>query len=107
MESVEANDGGELPVGSHISVRARVRLGEVKPDDVAVELYHGRVDPRGRLVEGSAEAMECTGPAEEGGYWFHGQVPCRRSGRHGYAVRVLPQHSDLSHRYDTGLILWS
>jgi hypothetical protein len=26
--------------------------------------------------------------------------------RHGYAVRMLPRHDDLPHRYDTGLSLW-
>ncbi len=106
VEEVEANDAAELPVGSQVNVRAKVHLGEVKPEDVAVELYHGRVDARGELVEGHAEALECKQKLDNGSYWFHGQIPCRRSGRHGYAVRVLPRHEDLPHRHYTGLILW-
>ncbi len=106
IEEVQANDTAELPVGSQVHVRAKVRLGEVKPEDVAVELFHGRVDARGELVEGHAETLECKQKLDNGSYWFHGQIPCRRSGRHGYAVRVLPRHDDLPHRYDTGLILW-
>jgi starch phosphorylase len=84
-----------------------VHLAGVKPDDVAVELYHGRVDPHGQLVEGSSEQMRCADHLENGSYWFDGKIPCRRSGQHGYAIRVMPRHADLPHRYDTGLILWS
>ncbi|HKQ50160.1 MAG TPA: alpha-glucan family phosphorylase [Phycisphaerae bacterium] len=107
VEEVQSNSGDEMPVGSTVSVRARVHLGDVKPDDVAVELYHGRVDAHGHLVEGASEAMSCRDHIENGTYWFNGEVPCHRSGQHGYAVRIVPRHPDLTHRFDTGLILWS
>jgi starch phosphorylase len=106
VEQVEANDASELPVGAMVSVRARVHLGPVRPDDVAVELYHGRVDPHGQLIEGHSESMVCRDHLQNGSYAFEGQIPCHRSGQQGYAVRVVPRHPDLLHRYDTGLILW-
>jgi starch phosphorylase len=107
VEQVEANNPAELPVGSQIDVRAKVCLGTVKPTDVAVELYHGRIDTHGQLVETNAQIMECKEELASGTYWFCGIIPCERSGQHGYAVRVLPRHPDLSHRFDTGLIHWS
>ena len=107
VQHVEADDERELPVGAEVRVRARVHLGKVQPKDVAVELYNGRVDPSGHLVEGSAVEMQCADHLENGTFWFDGTIPCRRSGRHGYAVRVVPRHSDLVHRYDAGLVLWS
>lgn len=107
VEKVEANDNGELPVGSRVDVRACVRLGHVKPDSIAVELYHGRVDTHGHLVEGNSEPMAFEKNLENGTYWYRGKIPCLSSGQHGYAVRVVPQHADLTHKYDTGLILWS
>jgi starch phosphorylase len=106
VEQVEATESGELRVGARIAIRARVRLGKVKPTDVAVELYHGRIDTHGQLVEANTQPMECKEQAGDGVHWFQGEIPCRRSGQHGYAVRVLPRHTDLVHRYDTGLILW-
>jgi starch phosphorylase len=106
VDQVEANDVGELPVGSKVQVRAKIHLGSVKPDDVAVELYHGRIDPHGQLLEGSAETMNCREHIENGSFWFDGQIPCTRSGQLGYAIRVVPKHPDLVHRYDTGLICW-
>ncbi len=107
VEQVEADDDRELPVGAKVNVSAKVHLGGVKPDDVAVELYHGRLDAHGQLVEGNSEAMSCKDHLENGTYCFRGQIPCYRSGQHAYAIRVVPRHADLIHRYDTGLIAWS
>ena len=106
VEEVQANDSGDLPVGAMVDVKAKVQLGTIKPDDVAVELYHGRLDAHGQLCEGNSEMMTCESHAENGSYWFQGRIPCHRSGQQGYAVRVLPRHADLPHRFDTGLILW-
>jgi len=107
VEKVEANDNSELPVGSRVEVHALIHLGEVKPEHVAVELYHGRVDSHGHLVEGSSEQMTCEKNLENGAYSYTGRIPCLSSGQHGFAVRVVPTHPDLPHKYDTGLILWS
>ena len=107
VEEVNANDAVELPVGGRVSVRAKVHLGKVTPDDVSVELYHGRVDPYGELVEGLSQPMQCKEHMENGTYLFDGEIPCMRSGQHGYAVRVMPKHADLVHRFDTGLIRWA
>ncbi|MFQ5429108.1 MAG: alpha-glucan family phosphorylase [Phycisphaerae bacterium] len=106
IEEVQANDATELPVGAEVAVRARVHLGPVNPEDVAVELYHGRVDAGGQLAEGHTDAMHCRDHLDNGTYWFEGRIPCRRSGQHGFAVRVIPRHPDLTHRFETGLILW-
>ena len=106
IEQVQANDSQELPVGAKVHVRAQVHLDHVRPEDVAVELYHGRVDAYGELVEGTSEPMRCDQHLENGSHWFDGEIPCVRSGQHGYAIRVLPRHADMMHRFDTGLILW-
>ena len=106
IEEVQANDAHELSIGAKVHVRAKVHLAEVKPEDVAVELHHGRVNAYGELVEGHNEPMTCGEQVSEGTYWFNGEIPCLRSGQHGYAIRILPQHPDLVHRFDTGLILW-
>ena len=78
-----------------MSIRAHVHLGNVKPDVVAVELYFGRIDPTGRIVEGSNVEMACNGNAEPGWFWYSGKIPCQRSGHHGYSLRVMPRHPGL------------
>lgn len=107
IEQVDSNGAPELPVGSKVQVRARVHLDSVKPDDVAVELYYGHVDAHGQLAEGNNQPMKLIEPAENGSAWYHGEIPCQRSGQHGFAVRVLPRNPELAHPHDTGLILWA
>jgi len=97
----------ELMVGSQLSVRALVKLGNVSSNDVSVELYHGPVDGRGNISDGSAVKMdykELSG--QDGEHWFAGSLYCRTAGRQGVAVRVLPRHTDLANAYELGLILW-
>ncbi|MCB9851942.1 MAG: alpha-glucan family phosphorylase [Phycisphaerales bacterium] len=106
IDAVNTDDHGELSVGTEITVRAKVRLGKIDPESVAVELYHGRVDPGDELVEGQSQRMDCNQSESDGTYWFSGRIPCIRSGQHGYAIRIIPQHADLPHRFDTGLIRW-
>lgn len=102
---------GELPqllVGSHIQVQVRVHLGALTPKDVRVELYLGRVDARGEIVEAGATPMQPTEADAEGYNFFEASsVPCRESGLHGYTVRVLPHHPDLTTPFLPGLIVWA
>jgi len=97
----------QTKVGSQVGVKALVKLGNVRPDDVSVELYHGRVDARGNIKNGSTVRMSHDKPAEnQGEHWFVGKMPCTATGRHGVTVRVLPRHADLVDPYEPGLILW-
>jgi starch phosphorylase len=90
----------QLELGSKLSVKALVKLGDLSPDDVSVELYHGSLDARGNI----RDASETSG--RNGEHWFVGLMTCRKTGQHGFAVRVLPRHIDLADPYELGLILW-
>jgi starch phosphorylase len=97
----------ELKVGSELIVRALVKLGRIRPDDVCVELYHGPTDSWGNIREGFAITMTYEQRAgDDGEHWFAGRMECRTTGQHGVAVRVLPNHPDQSNPYELGLILW-
>jgi hypothetical protein len=65
------------------------------------------VDNWENIKNGSAVRMNYEHAAEhEGEHWFVGSMPCRATGQHGVAVRVLPRHNDLANPYEMGLILW-
>ncbi|TXK17070.1 alpha-glucan family phosphorylase [Homoserinibacter sp. GY 40078] len=79
-------------VGEELRVRAFVELGELTPDDVAVELVYGR--PRTgeqlsevRIAELALESHDLGRPAV-----FLGSVTFDRAGAFGYTVRVIPRH---------------
>ena len=108
MESIENHSPATLPVGQPIQARVRVYLGSLTPNDVAVELYHGRVNADGQIVNGVATAMSASGAGVGGSYLFEAQpVSCSDSGLHGYTVRVLPYHLDLPSPFVPGLISWA
>jgi len=105
--SVEVDTRGEFTVGEDLPVRAIIRLGEIRPDDVSVELYEGRLDTQRQIQQPDIVAMACEGSHEGEQVWrYAGAIPCRQAGRHGFVLRVLPRHDDLVNPHDTGLILW-
>ncbi|HWR14401.1 MAG TPA: alpha-glucan family phosphorylase [Terriglobales bacterium] len=97
-----------LAVSSQIPVRAEVNLGALTPEDVVVELYLGRVDTSGEIVDARAVVMESNGKGTNGLYGFSARTELTRSGRHGFTVRVRPNHPDLaSLNHVPGLICWA
>jgi starch phosphorylase len=97
----------QLRVGSQLDIRALVKLGKIKPNEVSVELYYGAVDTWGDIKDGSALRMNHKEvSAQNGEHWFAGAMSCRKSGRQGLALRILPRHDDIIDPYELGLILW-
>jgi starch phosphorylase len=106
VEAVEANGADPMHVGGKLTVRAKVNLGPLSPEDVQVQLFHGVLDNQGEIPNPSAVAMSHNG-AHEGASWvFTGTIPCKSSGQHGFAVRVLPRHGDLANPFEPGLVVW-
>ena len=98
---------GTLGVGAQLAVEADVQLGSLTPDDVTVELYVGHLGPDDRLHESRVTPMESRSANGDGVYTFSGSIACRTSGRHGFTVRILPRHEDLSHAFEPYLIRWA
>lgn len=107
VDSVEADIPAQIKVGTELQVRAQVYLGVLEPKDVTVQLYYGPLDTKGEISKGEAIAMRWEESTGEGNHVFVGFISARASGRYGYAVRILPQHEDLNHPYEPGLILWA
>ena len=97
----------QLKVGSELTVRAFVKLGKANPNDISVEFYHGPVDARGNIKNGSTVRMaHMDSPGKNGEHWFMGSMVCGRTGQQGVAVRILPNNSDLVDPYELGMVLW-
>jgi starch phosphorylase len=58
VEKADASFPGQATVAGEFTARVRVRLGELSPDDVLVQLYTGRVDPNGDLVDAKTFPMQ-------------------------------------------------
>jgi starch phosphorylase len=102
----ERPDGEDLKVGDQLQVQAEVYLGELKPTDVSVQLYYGPVSASNLIEDGRALSTLIAQSKGRGKYVFAGAIPCRTSGQHGYALRILPAHEDLDNPFEMGLVLW-
>jgi starch phosphorylase len=105
IESVEQGKLNDLHVGSEVSVRVKLQLGSLKPDQVSVELYHGLASVDREVKDGNTTALKKAGQ-EGGSWWYEGVVPCAESGLYGYAVRVRPVHADALVPNEINLIAW-
>jgi starch phosphorylase len=105
-DSMSENGGGAV-VGRDLTVQAELHLGNLTPDDVKVELYYGKLDEDGQLSGGQARTMKVEQPGDDGQVKYRAEMPCTRSGRTGYTVRVLPKHSDIAEPLDMGLLRWA
>ena len=106
IEQVEARTGDKLVVGQTIPVQALVRLGELTPDDISVDLYLGVMNAERKIVKGTPVAMNPVAVAGEGLQRYEGSFRCETSGQHGFTVRVLPRHPDLENPHSLKLIGW-
>lgn len=95
-----------LKVGDALELQAHVHLGPIRPEDVHVEVYHGALTSDGDIHHGVAVGLSFSHSGTNGDHWFKGALPCARSGRNGYAIRVVPNHPQLGDRYDQGLVVW-
>ena len=94
-------------VSDEIKVQADIQLGALTPKDVRVELYLGRIDATGEITGGTSILMTPEPTDTRGGHRFACATNLSQSGLHGYTIRVLPAHPDLTSSYVPGLICWA
>jgi starch phosphorylase len=105
--NVDSSGLGDTPqVGSELTIRVLVDLGELGEDDVDVQVAYGPVDETDRLVSPRRLSLtpQGTGESVDGGVRFEGTVTLDRAGAFGYAVRVLPKHAMLGTGAELGLV---
>ena len=102
--NVDSSGLGDTPqVGTELTVRVSVDLGDLTADDVDVQVAYGPVDESDRLVAPLRLSLQSQG-AVDGGTRFEGTIPLDRAGGFGYAVRVLPKHPLLATGATLGLV---
>jgi glycogen phosphorylase len=97
-----------IKVGAETEVHAVIDLGQLKPSDVRVQLYYGKLDTDGTISE-DAQAVDMTMRGQNGGSEYHyvGNVRYHTSGDRGISVRVVPHHEFLPTPFQPGLITWA
>lgn len=107
INSVESSTKQVVKVGDEIEVQAWVQLGDLKASNLSVEIYHGVIDTAGDITDGQAISMIPVAEKNGALTLFKGTIRYLKSGRHGFTVRILPSHPDLSSAFEPRLILWA
>ncbi|MFE0353016.1 glycosyltransferase family 1 protein [Streptomyces nigra] len=103
VETSAAAPTAEL--GSTLSLRVRVGLGELGPEDVEVQAVSGRVDGEDRIADASTVPLKPVGSPDTDGRWvYEGPLSLDRTGPYGYTVRILPSHRLLASSAELGLL---
>ncbi len=94
IERPEANrDIAYIHAGESFTVRARVELGGLKPEEVDVQVYYGPVSTTNAITMGQVQTMRLIGE-ENGQYTYEQDIACDTTGRFGFAVRAQPSGTD-------------
>ncbi|MFD4368059.1 alpha-glucan family phosphorylase [Rhodococcus sp. NPDC058521] len=100
-------DGVGLPdapeIGANLSLRARIRLGELERGEVSVEAVIGRVGDAEDLTDVVTTPMQYV-DSDDTGHLYVANVALPLSGSVGYTVRVLPNHPLLAEPAEMGLV---
>ena len=91
-------------IGGGMDLRVFVSLGSLSPDDVDVQVVHGRVKGEDELVETTTTTLEVGETYEHGRHRFDGHLKLERAGSFGYNVRILPRHRALASSAELGLV---
>jgi starch phosphorylase len=106
LDAVDS-DPDVADLGTPRRVKATVVLGELTPDDVAVEVAHGPVGPNDELLDSTTITMGLVVRDHDGRWTYEASFTCDRPGRYGYSVRVVPAHADLTTFAELGRVTWA
>jgi glycogen phosphorylase len=102
VESTGIADAPEL--GDTLEVRAFVSLGDLSPEDVEVQVVHGRIKHEDDLVDTAVATLSHAEGYEAGRHRYEGPVQLATTGPFGYTVRVLPRNEHLASPAELGRV---
>jgi len=106
IDHVDSSGVGDTPeVGETLGVNVYVSLGELDPDDVDVQVVHGRIRRDDELEDTHAESLRLAESYEAGRHRFEGSVALKQTGPFGYTTRVLPKHAQLASPAELGFVV--
>ena len=101
----ESGVADSAQVGDEIQIRAFVTLGELRPEEVEVQVVYGRVTPADVLMDSSSQVLHLADSYEAGRFRYEGVIRLHRTGPFGYTVRVLPRHELMATPAEFGLVV--
>ncbi len=96
----------DFTVGDTFRITVEVFLGELSPEEVDVQIYHGKLRMSDNLEGSRPETMWLQETISDGKHIYACTITCSDSGRFGYTARVIPKGDEVL-RNTPGLITWA
>jgi starch phosphorylase len=98
--------GESVTSGYSIKISVAARLGELTAEDVVIECVVGTENEHGDFTAHRHVRFETIGPGDQGEILFELNLLPPLSGLQYYKIRIYPYHKLLSHRFETGCMIW-
>jgi starch phosphorylase len=99
-------DPDNIYVGDSFRVSTEVYLGELKPEEVDVEVYYGPVDAQNNIVRSNREPMKRVKDLGGGKHLYQAEIVNNCTGRFGLSARATPAGNTWRNRIP-GIITWA
>jgi starch phosphorylase len=107
ISSIRSGETIDLPISSDLKIEADVHLAGLDSEDVDVAIYYGPLDLKEQFTERYIQIMEPVSKDGNGNYHYAGFIPCSRTGKFGFTIRIMPSSQKLETPYTTGLVVWA
>jgi len=104
---VESNAKPVMQRGDMLSVTAYLDLGNMSPNELQVELYHGTVSTQSHEIPDAGKSEMKWVKSDGSLNIYQVRIECVDTGMQGHTVRILPKHEALIHPYRSGFIKWA
>jgi len=87
---IEGDLQSDIHVGDSFKVQLKVYLADLKPEEVAVQIYTGNVNVHNEIITSCSHNMTVSKDLGNGNYIYELCVTCKSSGRFGLTARITP-----------------
>lgn len=109
IEIRQSNNLSDITIdaGNNINVQAQVKLPNINPDNIEVQVYYGKIKENGMVDNISIIPMQLVDKnQEEHIYTFVSKIELTTGGDYGYTFRVMPKHEMILESSNLNLIKW-
>jgi len=107
IRNVQGTEPDRIHVDDSVRVSADIYLNGIRPEDVEVQIYSGRLNYEGKFAQRETRVMQSAAATPDGWHRYEGEIQPTEAGRFGFTVRILPHHPLLLDSHSLGLIRWA
>ncbi len=92
--------------GNNIEMKCGVSLNGIDPNSVTVEVYCGKLDAKGKMINSLYSEMQLSQDLGNSNYEYTSNLSIDDGGSYGYTFRVLPKNNLIINKHDLSMCKW-